>query len=64
MIDKKPIIEFSAPVIKVIAETPSTKTLVFDIRGIDFDFYPGQYVMLQVPYPPTGEVWSKILNPS
>jgi len=56
MIDKKPIIEFSAPVIKVIRETPSTKTLVFDIRGIDFDFYPGQYVMLQVPYPPTGEV--------
>ncbi len=54
-LEKKPLIEFTAPVVEVREETPTTKTLVFDISGIDFDFYPGQYVMLQVPYPPTGE---------
>ncbi|MFN3870584.1 MAG: ferredoxin reductase [Aquificaceae bacterium] len=48
--DKKPIREFTSKVIKIIQETPSAKTLVFDIKGIDFDFYPGQYVMLNVPY--------------
>ncbi|WP_232500413.1 ferredoxin reductase [Hydrogenobacter thermophilus] len=56
MIDKKPILELSAPVIEIITETPTTKTLVFDIKGVDLDFYPGQYVMLEVPYPTTGEV--------
>ncbi len=48
-LEKKPIREFTARVIKVVPETPSTKTLVFDIRHVDFDFYPGQYVMLNVP---------------
>ncbi|SNZ14970.1 ferredoxin reductase [Hydrogenobacter hydrogenophilus] len=56
MIEKKPILEFQAPIVEIITETPSTKTLVFDIRGTNFDFYPGQYVMLEVPYPPTGEL--------
>ncbi len=54
-LEKKPLIEFTAPVVEVREETPTTKTLVFDISGIGFDFYPGQYVMLKVPYPPTGE---------
>ncbi|MEZ0360375.1 MAG: ferredoxin reductase [Hydrogenobacter sp.] len=56
MVDKKPVLEFSASVVKILTETPTTKTLVFDISGINFDFYPGQYVMLEVPYPQTGEV--------
>ncbi|MFN3599642.1 MAG: ferredoxin reductase [Aquificaceae bacterium] len=47
---KKPIKEFTGKVIKIIQETPSAKTLVFDTKDIDFDFYPGQYVMLNVPY--------------
>ncbi len=54
-VEKKPIVEFKAPVKKVIEETPTVKTLVFDITGQDFDFFPGQYIMLKVPYPPTGE---------
>ncbi len=54
-LEKKPLLEMVAPVIEVIEETPTTRTLVFDISGYDFDFYPGQYVMLKVPYPPTGE---------
>jgi ferredoxin-NADP reductase len=56
MVEKKPIVEFQASIMEIITETPSTKTLVFDIRGKNFDFYPGQYVMLEVPYPPTGEL--------
>ncbi len=54
-LERKPLREFVAPVVEVIEETPTTKTLVFDISGVEFDFYPGQYVMLKVPYPPTGE---------
>ncbi len=54
-LERKPIVEFVAPVVEVREETPSTRTLVFDISGQDFEFYPGQYVMLKVPYPPTGE---------
>jgi NAD(P)H-flavin reductase len=54
-LEKKKIVEFTAPIVQIREETPSTKTLVFDISGIDFDFYPGQYIMLKVPYPPTGE---------
>ncbi len=50
------MIEFKARVIEIIQETPTTKTLVFDTRGVDFEFFPGQYVMLQVPYKPTGEL--------
>ncbi|MCS7170873.1 MAG: ferredoxin reductase [Aquificaceae bacterium] len=53
-LEKKPIREFDAKVIDVISETPTTKTLVFDTKGLEFDFYPGQYVMLNVPY--EGEV--------
>ena len=49
-LEKKQIREFKAKVVKVITETPTTKTLVFDLNGLDFDFYPGQYVMLNVPY--------------
>ncbi|MCS7307603.1 MAG: ferredoxin reductase [Aquificaceae bacterium] len=49
-LEKKQIREFKAEVVKVITETPTTKTLVFDLNGLDFDFYPGQYVMLNVPY--------------
>ncbi len=49
-LEKKPVKEFKAKVIKVIQETPSTKTLVFDISHVDFDFYPGQYMMVNVPY--------------
>ncbi len=54
-LERKPLTEMVAPVVEVIEETPTTRTLVFDISGYDFDFYPGQYVMLKVPYPPTGE---------
>ncbi len=54
--ERLPIIEFESQVIEIKTETPTTKTLVFDISDIDFNFYPGQYVMLQVPYPPTGEI--------
>ncbi|WP_457601305.1 ferredoxin reductase [Hydrogenivirga sp.] len=54
-LERKPLLEFVAPVVEVIDETPTTRTLVFDISGQDFDFYPGQYVMLKVPYSPTGE---------
>jgi len=54
--ERLPIIEFESRVIEIKTETPTTKTLVFDISDIDFNFYPGQYVMLQVPYPPTGEI--------
>ena len=54
-LEKKPLVEMVAPVVEVIEETPTTRTLVFDISSYDFDFYPGQYVMLKVPYPPTGE---------
>ncbi|MCS6997916.1 MAG: ferredoxin reductase [Aquificaceae bacterium] len=53
-LEKKPIREFRSRVLKVLTETPTTKTLVFDLKGVDFDFYPGQYVMLHVPY--EGEV--------
>lgn len=63
-LEKKPIREFVGKVIRIIDETPSTKTLVFDIKGIDFDFYPGQYVMLNVPY--EGEILKRaysIANP-
>jgi len=49
-LQKKPIREFTAQVVKVVQETPTTKTLVFDLSHTDFDFYPGQYVMLNVPY--------------
>lgn len=49
-LEKKPVKEFKAKVIKVIQETPGTKTLVFDISHVDFDFYPGQYMMVNVPY--------------
>ncbi len=52
---KRGVVEFRAQVLQVKEETPTTKTLVFDISGVDFDFLPGQYVMLKVPYPPTGE---------
>jgi len=55
-IQKLPILGFEAPVVEIKTETPTTKTLVFDTAGLDFNFYPGQYVMLEVPYPPTGEV--------
>jgi ferredoxin-NADP reductase len=54
--ERLPIIEFESRVIEIKTETPTTKTLVFDISDIDFNFYPGQYVMLRVPYPPTGEI--------
>lgn len=54
-LEKKPITEFSAEVVEVKEETPTTKTIVFDTSGRDIDFYPGQYIMLKVPYPPTGE---------
>ncbi len=54
-VKKKPLREFTAPVVEVREETPTTKTLVFDTSGLEFDFYPGQYVMLKVPYPETGE---------
>ncbi|MFZ8862091.1 MAG: IS200/IS605 family accessory protein TnpB-related protein [Thermocrinis sp.] len=54
--EKLPVIEFESQVIEIKTETPTTKTLVFDVSDIDFNFYPGQYVMLQVPYPPTGEI--------
>ncbi|MFN3471253.1 MAG: ferredoxin reductase [Aquificaceae bacterium] len=63
-LEKKPIKEFTGKVLKIIEETPSTKTLVFDLKGIDFDFYPGQYVMLSLPY--EGEVLKRaysIANP-
>ncbi|MFN3976866.1 MAG: ferredoxin reductase [Aquificaceae bacterium] len=63
-LEKKPIKEFTGKVLKIIEETPSTKTLVFDLKGIDFDFYPGQYVMLSFPY--EGEVLKRaysIANP-
>lgn len=63
-IEKKPIREFFGKVIDIIDETPSTKTLVFDLKGIDFDFYPGQYVMVNVPY--EGEILKRaysIANP-
>lgn len=49
-LEKKPIREFAGKVTKVVQETPTTKTLVFDLSGQDFDFYPGQYVMLNVPF--------------
>lgn len=49
-LEKKPVKEFKSRVLKVITETPSTKTLVFDLSNIELDFYPGQYVMLNVPY--------------
>ena len=54
-LEKKKLVEFTAPVVEIRKETPTTNTLVFDITGQEFDFYPGQYVMLKVPYPPTGE---------
>jgi 2-polyprenylphenol hydroxylase and related flavodoxin oxidoreductases len=54
--ERLPIIEFESQVIEIKTETPTTKTLVFDILDIDFNFYPEQYVMLRVPYPPTGEI--------
>ncbi|RMH06033.1 MAG: oxidoreductase [Aquificota bacterium] len=54
-LEKKPVKEFVAKVVRLLQETPTTKTLVFDISHVpDFDFYPGQYVMLNVPY--EGEV--------
>jgi len=55
-LEKLPIVEFEAPIVEIKTETPTTKTLVFALNGIEFNFYPGQYVMLQVPYPPTGEI--------
>ncbi|ADC90056.1 Oxidoreductase FAD-binding domain protein [Thermocrinis albus DSM 14484] len=55
-LEKKPIVELEAPVVDIITETPSTKTLVLDVRHQPIDFYPGQYVLLYVPYPPTGEI--------
>ena len=60
--EKLPVIEFESQVIEIKTETPTTKTLVFDISDIDFNFYPGQYVMLQVPYPPTGEILKEVPN--
>ena len=54
--EKKPILEFTSKVVDIKDETPTTKTLVFDISATGFDFYPGQYVMLEVPYKPTGEI--------
>lgn len=49
-LEKKPVKEFEAKVVEILQETPSTKTLVFDISHVDFDFYPGQYVMLNILY--------------
>lgn len=49
-LEKKPIREFKGRVIRIVQETPTTKTLIFDTKDIDLDFYPGQYVMLTVPY--------------
>ena len=54
-LEKKPLTEFVASVVEVREETPTTKTIAFDTKGVDLDFYPGQYIMLKVPYPPTGE---------
>ncbi|WP_448588436.1 ferredoxin reductase [Thermocrinis sp.] len=53
-LEKLPIVEFEAPVLEIITETPTTKTLVFNLDSVEFNFCPGQYVMLQVPY--QGEV--------
>ncbi len=50
VLEKKPIVDMNAKVIKVIEETPTVKTLVFDIKDYEFDFYPGQYIMIEVPY--------------
>jgi len=47
--------ELILPVREILWETPTTKTLVFDLRGHEFSFYPGQYVILDVPDPRTGE---------
>ncbi len=52
---KIPPVEITAPVVDVVVETPTTRTLVFDTEGHDLRFYPGQYVMLEVPHPETGE---------
>ncbi len=52
----KKLVEFKSQVVEIIRETPTTKTLIFDTRGVDFEFLPGQYVMLEVPYKPTGEL--------
>jgi predicted transposase len=54
--ERLPIIEFESQATKIKTETPTTKTLVFDILDVGFNFYPGQYVMLRVPHPPTGEI--------
>jgi len=46
--ERLPIIEFESRVIEIKTETPTTKTLVFDISDIDFNFCPGQYVVRSV----------------
>ncbi len=64
MLEKKPIVELLSTVVEIITETPTTKTLFFEDGGLDF--YPGQYVMIEVPYPKTGEVLKRaysIANP-
>ncbi len=47
--------EMDLPVVEIVEETPTTKTLVFDLEGRPFRFYPGQFVVLEVPHPETGE---------
>lgn len=48
-------LEMELPLIEIVEETPTTKTLIFDLEGRSFSFYPGQYVILEVPHPETGE---------
>ncbi len=40
----------TAPVIGIRQETPTVKTLIFGLENESFEFYAGQYVILEVPY--------------
>ena len=41
--------EWDSPLLKVVDETPTTRTFYFDIPDTDFSFRPGQYVVLTLP---------------
>ncbi len=48
--------EHEAELTKIIQETPETKTFRFGIHGKEFQFLPGQFVMLTADIPGKGQI--------
>ncbi len=50
------VYEHEVELLEIVTETPETKTFRFDLKGKDFPFRPGQFVMLTAEIPGRGSV--------